>query len=878
MNFGAAKSLKVVVFVLYCQTLVEFTACSVNEPRLNGKTIEFLPLYERIPYRTEIPPSQWMLSSYEEIARKFSLALREDPPYDVIKGVLKDGKISDDTYDKIIKYEIPFFILASISLLGCVMLPMTGLIFFFCRCCGKCGGNLEEENMEFSPVKQRQTLSILIFLCSVFILIGSSCIFLSNDRLGTSVPLLGSVLQDSIDDIIAYRNNTIQQLEVVAGSDMKFTTSLVVQDLNNISQLVAEPVMIEARKYVRPLLESIINMGKTMVKVNILLDNINETVNELQDLGDSLRHQLNVTRQNLTDLKTSCQADPGASMLGICDNLTDGLSLVPKADYTKIPSVSKELERAKEVSAFDMAAEARKGNETLEGVPKEIENTTHSKRQEVIDFVKNLSDAFDDITSSVRESSHVIVQDTLVPLKKNISTYFGPGGMVEEYDTYRFLGMSVLACTILFTILLIYCGLSAGMFGARDYDTPSTRSTLADCGGKALMWAVGFFFSTSLFVNLLLGVLFLVGANITVVCKSTKDLTLLEKTIDDNSIYGYYPISKMLFNDGTIDIQLSDVLRGCGNKETPWTLLKMDNKFNLENLTNYADTIPSMDEIFQQLNSTIVNVSVVTAEADKKLNDSISVGVHHIDFTKYADQFELPLINGSLIDVAFQLRDLANAARNDSPTFANKLEFLSSRHQIIHYDIVDSSSSFVNILKSKVKQLEEKGNETLVGIENINRLVKDLEGFLGSEALAISNKAATAYLHRIIGWLDQYIDNAVYKYRNEVGECSQMKKVFDASASVFCDHVIGSLNSLWMSFGIITLFSFITLLLCINLANHYRRATRSHPKKSRYSVPLSLFNGGRGISSGSRKRSINPWNNVHKNTPIAEELTSLRWV
>lgn len=73
-----------------------------------------------------------------------------------------------------------------------------------------------------------------------------------------------------------------------------------------------------------------------MVKVNDLLDNINETVNELRELGDSLRNQLNVASQNLTDLKTSCQADPAASMLGICDNITDGLSLFPKADYRKV--------------------------------------------------------------------------------------------------------------------------------------------------------------------------------------------------------------------------------------------------------------------------------------------------------------------------------------------------------------------------------------------------------------------------------------------------------------------------------------------------------------------------------------------------------------
>jgi hypothetical protein len=82
MNFGAVKSLKLVVFLLYCLTFVRYTESSEDKPRLNGEnTIEFLPLPEGIPYKTEIQPSQWILSSYEDIARKFALVLRNEPPY-----------------------------------------------------------------------------------------------------------------------------------------------------------------------------------------------------------------------------------------------------------------------------------------------------------------------------------------------------------------------------------------------------------------------------------------------------------------------------------------------------------------------------------------------------------------------------------------------------------------------------------------------------------------------------------------------------------------------------------------------------------------------------------------------------------------------------
>jgi hypothetical protein len=73
-----------------------------------------------------------------------------------------------------------------------------------------------------------------------------------------------------------------------------------------------------------------------MLKVNKLMDNINVTVNELQDLGNTLRYQLDETRHNLTDIRSACYRDPGASAKGICGNITHEYMLAPEADYTKV--------------------------------------------------------------------------------------------------------------------------------------------------------------------------------------------------------------------------------------------------------------------------------------------------------------------------------------------------------------------------------------------------------------------------------------------------------------------------------------------------------------------------------------------------------------
>lgn len=66
------------------------------------------------------------------------------------------------------------------------------------------------------------------------------------------------------------------------------------------------------------------------------MDNINTTVNELQELGTTLRIQLNQTRENLTEVRKSCNTDPDASAAGVCDKIPKGDQLKPVANFSKV--------------------------------------------------------------------------------------------------------------------------------------------------------------------------------------------------------------------------------------------------------------------------------------------------------------------------------------------------------------------------------------------------------------------------------------------------------------------------------------------------------------------------------------------------------------
>lgn len=75
-------------------------------------------------------------------------------------------------------------------------------------------------------------------------------------------------------------------------------------------------------------------MSSAIVVVKNLLDNVNATVNELQELGSTLRNQLNETRENLTEVSKSCDLGPTAP--GLCKKIPKGDELKPVADFSKV--------------------------------------------------------------------------------------------------------------------------------------------------------------------------------------------------------------------------------------------------------------------------------------------------------------------------------------------------------------------------------------------------------------------------------------------------------------------------------------------------------------------------------------------------------------
>ena len=70
---------------------------------------------------------------------------------------------------QVLKYEVPLIVLAALSLVSALVIPVTGLIFCCCRCRGKCGGDVQAK-MVRHPTKARCWYTTGLLLCAFFLM------------------------------------------------------------------------------------------------------------------------------------------------------------------------------------------------------------------------------------------------------------------------------------------------------------------------------------------------------------------------------------------------------------------------------------------------------------------------------------------------------------------------------------------------------------------------------------------------------------------------------------------------------------------------------------------------------------------------------------
>ncbi|XP_073240419.1 prominin-2-like [Porites lutea] len=835
---------------------------------LSGDKIIFSPLRKGSNYTLEKAKRDWFLASFDGIAEAVVLSLNSSPPYGAIKDGIRilEGKANFTAgyiTREAIAENLPLTLLTSLSVVSAFLIPLVGIIFGCFRCKGKCGGELIEEDLETNPKKHRQLLTAAISVCSALIMIAAFSISLVNDKTEKAVPALDSLLINSIVDVIIYKENTLKELSEVTGENMNFTIGMITKELSYLPVNITTPVIERSKDAVDELLHDIRQLGPKLTELKDSLKEVSDTVQNLRTLGQKLRAGLDEARNNLTEAKADCNNDPPSVSAGACDKIPAGDDLQAEADFTKVPDAAQELSNIQGIlSKYDFEAQSTEGESKFNSIAAKVYETTISGSEEITNFTKELQDFTAKMVDSIRKAGDTFQTDVLLPMKNDVHIIFGKGGLFNRYDKYRWMALLSISLAIVFVVLLTFLSLISGALGSSPSDTPSTRSDTSNCAGRALMCVAALYFFSAFFLNLILALTFFLGANATVLCKSAADLSLLENTIDDPSTLGYYPVSKAVLGNEFVEIRLSDLLRRCSEKETPWKLLRLDSKFNFENMTSYKDKIPPMDEILSRLNSTLLNITLVTNDTKKAVNDIFKSGVQEIEFFKYSTEAAKPLLKNSL-SLPTIAKDLETAASDQvSDGVAEKLRSTKDGLNKLQDDSINASKVLVVKLSEKSQLLMAKNMNVMNDANKVDLSRIKFRNILEGDGLILANEAGKRSLGRALGWMDQYLEDAIDKLRNEVGNCHPIRSVYDVLISDVCANAVGLVNSVWLCLGVIAMFSVITIILCVRLAKHLRRAKTgsenviSDEGTSNYGVPLRLFDK---FPKVDKKKFTVPW-------------------
>uniref|UniRef100_A0ABM0MQ15 Uncharacterized protein LOC102804422 n=1 Tax=Saccoglossus kowalevskii TaxID=10224 RepID=A0ABM0MQ15_SACKO len=168
--------------------------------------------------------------------------------------------------------------------------------------------------------------------------------------------------------------------------------------------------------------------------------------------------------------------------------------------------------------------------------------------------------------------------------------------------------------------------------------------------------SAGFCFIFACFYMFLTTFPFLIGAPLQkFVCKPILSGDLWEQTIDnyDGWSEGYF-LGDLVFQNSSIELTMTGVLKDCGDNKTPYKALKLDNLNLLDQYLDFEQYL-NASEFDDMKNVDFSNIEIMSDETEDNLNDFKNAGVQNIDWTAYEAE-----LNDDLTDYGDDLTGFAD--------------------------------------------------------------------------------------------------------------------------------------------------------------------------------------------------------------------------
>ncbi|NXC03860.1 PRM1A protein, partial [Orthonyx spaldingii] len=354
--------------------------------------------------------------------------------------------------------------------------------------------------------------------------------------------------------------------------------------------------------------------------------------------------------------------------------------------------------------------------------------------------------------------------------------------------------------------------------GLKEGVPPTQRSSLSNAGGNFFMAGVGFSFIFSWLLMLLVLVIFVLGGNIyTFFCESWRNQQLFQ-LLDTPGVIPNFNLSELLGLEGDT-ANFSEIYRQCQQDASLWQTLHLDQSVSLDELLNISQYTGNISTAFEKMNITLTPISLLS-QSQKDLLLNASQAGQPPNFTLTLEQLDQSITQGSLLDLAAELEQLAEKVSMDVKTDlenkARELRELDKEMQANFSGPLQSLKENILSVQSGAAQLEEQTTAAL----NQTNITQE---FLERETPNIIKNETRAFLEQLLDVFETYISWAKSMLTEDVARCKPIAQSLDNVEVIGCDYIMDSVNAFWFSLGWCTFFLLPSIILAVRLAKFYRR-------------------------------------------------------
>ncbi|XP_031799293.1 prominin-1 isoform X3 [Sarcophilus harrisii] len=798
-------------------------------------------------YETNIQVDSGPIEILFRVVRAFLFVVQPNPfPEDLItKTVQRKFEYIKSDYQKVVHYELGFLILAVLGLLFVVLLPLVGLCFCMCRCCNNCGGEMHQRQKKNGDCRRRGFAASLLVI-SLIMSIGVFCAFAANHHLTMQIKGVQPLIKSNFKDLRTLLTHTPEQIDYLV-NQFNIPKNQALLDLDNIGPLLGGRVQDQLGKQVLPALDAVLTMAGAIQETRESLENVNASIEILQEGTHRLSANLTRARENLNNTLNddACSEARAASTCSVIRNSLNQLSI--NANFSRLPPVTSQLAKVNDVLRIDLAHLVQKGYAAFNNTPKLVKNQTEN----IIAALPYIKSTLDSIGTNITDAIKALpiqkmINDFKLYLTQTetyVDTYFP---LVKQYDFYRWL-CGIIACCLLILILVFYfLGLLCGACGFNKHKTPTTRGCVSNTGGNFLMAGVGFSFLFSWALMSLVVSTFVLGGNVEkLVCEPFKDRTIFQ-VLDTpyllNAQWKNY-LPGVLFKNADVNLTFKQVYSDCKENKGIYTSLQLDKFYNISKflaINQYTEDLTfTFDSIKINL-STIVLLDEVGKQ--NLLNFSFS-GIDGIDFAAYLTEVNKSITKVDLLSFANELE--ARAEQLPKGALENALKGHASNIRMIHHQHVIPLEQEMSTLNQSIRLLQKTSSELMVKVSQVLATVESAQLLINNNASFIIIEETKKFMGMIIDYFEQYFQWVKDSITMDVAACKPLANIIDTAVEMFlCSYITNSMNAFWFGLGGATIFLVPALILAVKLSKHYRRMDSEDVYDDVETLPMKNMENG----------------------------------